>query len=187
MICTQCNGRGTITVSQTCPTCGGAGYVERSQTCSTCSGSGWVSGGNCWTCGGSGTVNDETCGSCNGSGKAPDVRCGECNGSGSVTVREDCPATVDVEQSCPTCGGSGQVADPAPVGGGSEASGDGEGDDEAAGKKAPLGYCTLVYETEGDPMSQTMPQPMTSKACDRLAEEQSKTVPRCIDHKWRQI
>ncbi len=138
MICSVCNGLGTVVQQENCSICNGSGYTEELLTCPDCEGSGYIRGGNCFECGGNGTVNDETCNRCSGSSKEADSRCDRCQASGQITQRRDCPATVDVQAACKPCNGTGQIADPTPVHGGS-------GGEVGAGGVAGAAQCDLCH------------------------------------------
>ena len=88
MQCTNCSGDKKIVTQSDCPLCNGWGYIETDEQCSSCEASGTVDG----------------------------ERCTSCGGSGHIAVREDCHKSVDQEEDCPLCEGTGQIPDPVDVG-----------------------------------------------------------------------
>jgi hypothetical protein len=123
VLCSKCEGSGKVTcyecagrkeVSVICGRCAGRGYVR----CYSCRGDGWVT---CARCDGEGTLR---CFTCRGDGF---FRCKNCRGRGKITERERVRVWDeeegwtwvwrDVERTCPTCGGVGELA--CPVCGGS--------------------------------------------------------------------
>lgn len=88
--CLRCGGRRGISNSTVCTTCDGRGQISQSVECSSCGGS------KCAT-------TSIACGQCRGS-RLVSMNCGACGGSGGIT--------------CQTCGGRGQVPNPAAAIGG---------------------------------------------------------------------
>lgn len=104
-LCSKCEGSGKVS----CYACGGKREVLL--ICDRCGGKGNL---RCQNCRGHGRV---TCARCDGDGT---LRCVNCRGSGEITERrrvriwdeEEGWTWVwsDVERTCPTCGGTGELA-----------------------------------------------------------------------------
>jgi DnaJ-class molecular chaperone len=94
-----------------CATCDGTGKVteehEAEAECPHCDGEGEES---CPDCEGTGGTEEVPCETCEGTGKALDengepMKCGTCLGQGEAS------GSVDVETTCPDCGGTGKTSE----------------------------------------------------------------------------
>ncbi|MBR2589497.1 MAG: Ig-like domain-containing protein, partial [Clostridia bacterium] len=120
--CSDCEGKGTKTVSETCDVCTGSGNVTID--CTDCGGTGEKDGSPCPTCLGNKVIetqctacegsgqktHDETCQTCSGNGNV-EIDCTVCNGSGKIEC-SNCNGTGYVEneyETCPECHGNKTV------------------------------------------------------------------------------
>ncbi len=110
IICSGCNGVGTIKIEKTCKNCSGNGVI----ICDSCSGNGKRT---CKACGGTGQgdiyptkgIYSSKCSTCSGAGS---IKCKTCSGEGSFICNEcNGKKIISTTEVCKICNGNGKISD----------------------------------------------------------------------------